>query len=127
MTLNIGRHLLDMKIIFKIIEYLPETEQVVVSFCRQNAPKSIDDYCPVVIDCKYIDNTDRVNLIESLFQLGMPIIKQQESEEVTPESNVASEMFFGKSYDDFIGKVVAIDTNELQSIKSKRMRRIDIE
>ena len=116
-----------MKIIFKIVEYLPDTEQVVVSFCRQNAPKSIDDYYPVVIDCKYIDNTDRVNLIESLFQLGMPIIKQQESEEVTPESNVASEMFFGKSYYDFIGKVVSIDTDELQSIKSKRMRRIDIE
>lgn len=116
-----------MKIIFKIIEYLPETEQVLVSFCRQNAPKSIDDYSPVVIDCKYIDNTDRVNLIESLFQLGLSIINEQESEEITLESNIAGEMFFGKSYDDFVGKVVAIDTRELRSIKSKRMRRIDIE
>ena len=66
-----------MKIIFKIIEYLPETEQVVVKFCRQNAPKPIDDYSAVAIDCKFIDNSDRVNLIESLFQLGLKLLKNK--------------------------------------------------
>ena len=115
-----------MKIIFKIIEYLPETEQILVSFCRQNAPKSIDDYCPVVIDCKFIDNTDRVNLIESLFQLGLSIIEEQENEEVTLDDNLAAEMFFEKDYQDFVGKVIAIDTKNLRKVKSKRMTKVDL-
>tara|TARA_B100000035_G_scaffold32247_2_gene24565 strand:- start:946 stop:1296 length:351 start_codon:yes stop_codon:yes gene_type:complete len=116
-----------MKIIFKIIEYLPETEQVVVKFCRQNAPKSIDDYSAVAIDCKFIDNSDRVNLIESLFQLGLGIIEKQENEELTLDNNLAAEMFFEKNYENFVGKVIALDTKELKKIKSKRMNRVDIE
>jgi|TARA_B100000085_G_scaffold27316_1_gene22705 hypothetical protein len=116
-----------MKIIFKIIEYLPETEQIVVRFCRQNAPKSIDDYSAVAIDCKFIDNSDRVNLIESLFQLGLGIIEKQENEELTLDNNLAAEMFFEKNYENFVGKVIALDTKELKKIKSKRMNRVDIE
>jgi len=116
-----------MKIIFKIIEYLPETEQVVVKFCRQNAPKSIDDYSAVAIDCKFIDNSDRVNLIESLFQLGLPTIENQENDEPTLDSNLAAEMFFEKNYENFVGKVIALDTRELQRVKSKRMKKINIE
>jgi len=116
-----------MKIIFKIIEYLPETEQVVVKFCRQNAPKSIDDYSAVAIDCKFIDNSDRVNLIESLFQLGLPTIENQENDEPTLDSNLAAETFFEKNYENFVGKVIALDTRELQRVKSKRMKKINIE
>ena len=115
-----------MKIIFKIVEYLPDTEQVVVSFCRQNAPKSIDDYCPIVIDCKFIDSSDRVNLIESLFQLGLSTIEEQENEEVTLDDNLAAEMFFEKNYEDFVGKVIALDTKDLRDVKSKRMTRVDL-
>ena len=33
-----------MKIIFKVVEYLEDTQQIVVKFCRKNAPKSIDEY-----------------------------------------------------------------------------------
>lgn len=127
MILNTGKCLFEMKIIFKIHEYLPETEQIIVTFCRQNAPKSINDYGPVAIDCDKIDTTDRVNLIESLFNIGMVQIEDLESREEVHPDNVASEMFFGSSFDDFIGKVVALDTRELQSVKSKRMKRIDIE
>ena len=116
-----------MKIIFKIIEYLPETEQIVVRFCRQNAPKSIDDYSAVAIDCKFIDNSDRVNLIESLFQLGLGIIEKQENEELTLDNNLAAEMFFEKNYENFVGKVIALDTKELRKVKSKRMKKINIE
>ena len=116
-----------MKIIFKIIKYLPETEQIVVKFCRQNAPKSIDDYGAVAINCKFIDNSDRVNLIESLFQLGLKTIEKQENEEPTLDSNLAAEMFFEKNYENFVGKVIALDTKELQRAKSKRMKRVTIE
>jgi hypothetical protein len=116
-----------MKIIFKIIEYLSETEQIVVKFCRQNAPKPIDEYVPVAIDCRYLDTSDRVNLIESLFQLGMNVISQQEEQEETLPENISSEIFFESSFEHFIDKIIVTDTKELQNVKSKRMKRIDIE
>ena len=33
-----------MKVIFKIEEYYPDTKQVVIRYCRQNAPKPITEY-----------------------------------------------------------------------------------
>lgn len=116
-----------MKIIFKIIEYLPESNQIIVKFCRQNAPKPIDDYIPVAINCENIDTSDRVNLIESLFQLGMGIIKEQEKNEPILSENIASEMFIGYSFVDFLNKIVVSDVDELKPVKSKRLKRIDIE
>lgn len=116
-----------MKVVFKILEYLPETDQIVVNFCRQNAPKPVDEHKPLVIDCKHIDMTDKVNLIESLTQLLTPHIYRRESEEPTLPENDGGEMFFPETVEDYIGRVVCIDLNDLVRIKSKRMRRVDIE
>jgi len=119
-----------MKVIFKIVEYLPETKQVVVKFCRQNAPKPIDDYCPIAINTDFIDVRDNVNLIESLFQIGMYQIEEQERAETTLDENVSNVgMNIEPSFETLVNKVVSIDTNELTptSSKSRRLKRIDIE
>ena len=116
-----------MKVVFKILEYLPETDQIVVNFCRQNAPKPVDEHKPLVIDCKHIDMTDKVNLIESLTQLLTPHIYRRESEEPTLPENVGGEMFFPETIEDYIGRVVCIDLNDLVRIKSKRMKKVAIE
>ena len=39
-----------MKLIFKVVEYLEDTQQIVVKFCRKNAPKSVDEYVAGAID-----------------------------------------------------------------------------
>ena len=52
-----------MKIIFKIIEYLPETEQIVVKFCRENSPKPIDEYNAGAIGTGSIDNSDPTSFV----------------------------------------------------------------
>ena len=39
-----------MKSIFKISEYIPETNQIIIRFCRLHAPKNIDEYRPVSLD-----------------------------------------------------------------------------
>ena len=36
-------------------------------------------------------------------------------------------MFFEKNYENFVGKVIALDTKELKKVKSKHMNKIDIE
>ena len=60
-----------MKIIFKIEEYLPETEQVVIRFCRQNSPKPITEYPAKVYSTEIYDiSFDSQNLIESIANTG---------------------------------------------------------
>ena len=44
-----------MKILIKIEEYLPETQQIVVKFCSSQSEKSIDDIQPLAIDLKNLD------------------------------------------------------------------------
>ena len=44
-----------MKIIVKIVEYLEDTQQIVVKFCRKNAPKSIDEYPAGAIDVNRLE------------------------------------------------------------------------
>jgi len=44
-----------MKLIFKVVEYLEDTQQVVVKFCRKNAPKSIDEYPAGAIDVNRLE------------------------------------------------------------------------
>ena len=44
-----------MKAIFKIIEYLPETEQIVVRFARLHAPELIEKYNKKAINLSHQD------------------------------------------------------------------------
>ena len=62
-----------MKIIFKVVEYLEDTQQIVVKFCRKNAPKSIDEYSAGAIDIDRLETAyDSQCLIESIMKIGYP-------------------------------------------------------
>ena len=39
-----------MKVIFKIEEYLPERNSIILKTCRLHSHKSIDDYFSVIVD-----------------------------------------------------------------------------
>ena len=60
-----------MKMIFKIEEYLPETKQVVIRYCRQNSPKPISEYPAKAVSTEIYDvSFDSRNLVESISQYG---------------------------------------------------------
>tara|TARA_B100001250_G_scaffold80225_1_gene65922 strand:- start:1544 stop:2389 length:846 start_codon:yes stop_codon:yes gene_type:complete len=128
MLLETYRNLKDekMKIIFKIIEYLPETEQIVVKFARQNSVKPIDDYSPTAIDCSKIDDIDSKNLIESLCNLGKDVVDQQDKEDLILEQN-RCDSIESTSFDDYVGKVCGAESLLLGKVESRRLKRIDIE
>ena len=44
-----------MKNIFKITEYLPDTQQIVVRYARKNTHKNIDEYIESAVDLKQLD------------------------------------------------------------------------
>ena len=63
-----------MKILIKIEEYLPETQQIVVKFCSSQSEKSIDDVRALAIDLDKLELFDTELFLESLALHGQQII-----------------------------------------------------
>ena len=74
--------ILFMKAIFKITEFLPETEQIVVRFARLHAPESIEKYNKVAINLSHLDCYDSESFVKSLMRrCGNHMVKLQEEKE----------------------------------------------
>ena len=110
-----------MKIIFKIIEYLPDTNQIVVKFARQNAPKPIDDYSPVAMGCDIVDTFDNNSFVESICKRGKLLVEQQEKEELVLNENICEEIN-GTRFEDYVGKVVGSE----YKYKFKKTERLEM-
>jgi len=67
-----------MKILIKIEEYLPETQQIVVRFCSSQSEKSIDEIEPLSIDLNQLDLFDTELFLESLTVHGQEVIERYE-------------------------------------------------
>ena len=63
-----------MKILIKIEEYLPETQQIIVKFCSSQSEKSIDDVQSITIDLDKLELFDTELFLESLSIQGQQII-----------------------------------------------------
>ena len=118
-----------MNVIFKIVDYLPETEQIEVKFCRQNAPKPIDQYPSIMMDVSFVDqNSNYDDFIFSIMNYGFNIILKQEKEEELIESNKASERTNSILIEDNLNKVVCLNTSDLinKSIFTYRIKSIEL-
>tara|TARA_B100000424_G_C22737856_1_gene399567 strand:- start:128 stop:484 length:357 start_codon:yes stop_codon:yes gene_type:complete len=118
-----------MKMIFKIEKYLPETKQVKVRYCRQNAPKPISEYPAKAISTEACDfSFDSQNLVESIAQYGYNKVLRQEDKEITLRENIPHEIPNSVNLEDYVGKVICVDgENAKEMMRSRRMRRVEIE
>ena len=118
-----------MKMIFKIEEYLPETKQVVIRYCRQNSPKPISEYPAKAVSTEIYDvSFDSRNLVESISQYGYDKVLIQEEEEITLPENLPQEIPDSVDIADYVGKVICVDSkNAVEMERSRKMKRIDIE
>ena len=113
-----------MKAIFKIIEYLPETTQIVVRFARLHAPESIEKYNKVAINYSELDCYDSESFVKSLMRkVGNHMVKLQEEGE---SINNQAETISGKlNLEDLVGKTIEckIDNDRRERLK---MRRVEL-
>ena len=113
-----------MKAIFKIIEYLPKTQQIVVRFARLRAPESIEKYRKVAIDLSHLDCYDSESFVKSLMRkFGNNLVKQQEDNE--PIINEAETISGELNFEDLVGKTIEckVENDKKQIIK---MRRVEL-
>ncbi len=67
-----------MKILLKIEEYLPETQQIVVKFCSSQSEKPIDEVKALAFDLNNFCLQDTELFLESLTIRGQEIIDRYE-------------------------------------------------
>jgi predicted metal-binding transcription factor (methanogenesis marker protein 9) len=102
-----------MKLLFKIIQHLPETEQIIVKCCRQNAPKPIDDYNAVAIDLMHVDLSSYENFKHSLIMNLVHIIRKQIEDEPILTENEFTEEIDSEDLNDYVNKIIDIDLDEI--------------
>ena len=113
-----------MKAIFKIIEYLPETTQIVVRFARLRAPESIEKYNKVAINYSELDCYDSESFVKSLMRrCGNHMVKLQEEKE--PIVNQAETISGKLNLEELVGKTIEckIENDRKERLK---MRRVEL-
>lgn len=118
-----------MKMIFKIEEYYPDTKQVVIRYCRLNAPKPITEYSAKAVSTeKYDTSFDSRNLVESIAQYGYDKVFAQEEKETLLPENSPDEIPESTDIADYVGKIISLDMKYAKEmVRSRKMKRIEIE
>ena len=97
-----------LNLIFKIVEYIPTSEQILVKFCRQNSTVSIDDCKPITIECKNLNFSTYEDLKLSITNFGVPFLLNQLESEVGNEINYRVEMGSSTLIEDHLNKIIAV-------------------
>jgi hypothetical protein len=102
-----------MNFICKIVQNLPDDQQIIVKFCRQNSPKPIDEYPSCSIDYSKLDFTDYESFVHSLMLSGHQIIINQFVNEPALPSNLEVVETNSTNISDNLNKILCRDGREI--------------
>jgi len=116
-----------MKGIFKINEYLKDTKQILVKFCKFDSNKLIDNFSPVAIDVDKLDMYNLRSFVESLMRVGTLVIEDQEKNQVSiNKTEIIDDDSLEKkiNIDDLIGKTIEfkLENYKFSILKMKRIK-----
>ena len=107
-------------ILFKVISNDPINKSMVVKFCRENAPKAIDNYKSYNISYYNLDFTSPEALVESIRSTGTSIVIRQLNDEPILDENKSSGEIHSLDLDEYVGKIVSVTldpTGDLNKIE----------
>ena len=117
-----------MKAIFKIDEYLPETNQIVIRFAKLHSSQHIDNYEPTAVGLHDIDLYDNYTFIEDLMKKcgDRRVLLNEEQDPIVNQAETLS-MSDKVDLREMVGKVIECRTSNHFKPKSLlRMRRIEL-
>ncbi len=115
-----------MKIIFKVVEYISESNIISVKFCYEKSRKSIDDYVPIAINCDELDMFDYETFSDTLIRkFGLKRIKDQDKKLETLPDNIPQEIEDKFEVRDLIDKVMEGKYHERDRFTLK-VRRVEL-
>ena len=116
-----------MNIIFRIDEYLPETNQIVIQLCKETSRNSIFSHEKVAINCETLDLYDAESFSYSLSsKYGSNIVSEENRNEPILDDNKNSEIIKGDlNLEKLVGKVIGGKVYE-KGTRLLKMRRIEL-
>tara|TARA_B100000212_G_scaffold94797_1_gene69735 strand:- start:830 stop:1198 length:369 start_codon:yes stop_codon:yes gene_type:complete len=116
-----------MNIIFRIDEYLPETNQIVIQLCKETSRNSILSHEKVAINCETLDLYDAESFSHTLSaKYGSGIIAEENRNEPILDDNKNSEIIKGDlNLEKLVGKVIKYDFYDLQKHEFKSRFRLN--
>ncbi len=115
-----------MKCIFKIEEYLPETNQMVVRFARLHSPQHIDNYKAVAIDITKLDFYSYETFVETLMR-NYGDSRSSMSEMKDSIVNDVEEVNIDTKFEvrDLIGKIIGCNSDDYKT-QIIKMNRVEL-
>ena len=116
-----------MNIIFRIDQYLPETNQIVVQICKATSRNSILSHKKMAINCETLDLYDAESFSYSLSsKYGSNIVSEENRNEPILDDNKNSEIIKGDlNLEKLVGKVIKYDFYDLQKHEFKSRFRLN--
>ena len=114
-----------MKVITKIIEYLPDTQQIVIRICRLHSHKNIDEHRTFAIEISDLDMIDTESFIDSLIFKVKHLLQEQEENEPILDDNTPIEINGELDIHNLIGKVIYGKIYD-RGTRLLKMRRIEL-
>ena len=81
-----------MKVIIKIEQYFPDTEQITFKICGLHSHKTINDYRDYAIEISDLDMTDTESFIDSLVFKVKHLLQEQDENEPILDENIPIEI-----------------------------------
>jgi hypothetical protein len=114
-----------MNFICKIIEDKSEEKLIVVKFCRQNSPKSIDEYPSYAISYDKLDFSEYEFFVHSLIMCGKDVIIKQLEEEKSLKCNLNIEKTYSTNISDNLNKILSIEYKEI-IFDNQNMKKLEL-
>ena len=115
-----------MRVIIKILEYLPERDGVIFRSCRLNSHKPIDEYPEKVVDCHDLNKNDTEDFIQSLVdKVSEDRINEQDEDEGILDENIPIQPTGELDFDNIIGKIFQARPTTRKS-RPLKVRRIEL-
>ena len=100
--------MIPINIIFKVISNNQIDKSISIKTCRQNSPKSLDEYPSIRIEYDKLDFSSVYNLQESLRDIATNQALMQFREEKILDENQTDEIIDELDIDGLVGKIVKI-------------------
>ena len=115
-----------MKCIFKIEDYLPDTNQMIVRFARLYSPQHIDNYKAVAIDTTKLDFYSYETFVKSLMRYYGDN-RSAMSEMKDPIVNDVEEVNIDTQFEvrDLIGKIIGCNSDDYKT-QIIKMNRVEL-
>ena len=114
-----------MKVIVKIEQYLPDTEQITFRICGLHSHKTINDYRDYAIEISDLDMTDTESFIDSLVFKVKHLLQEQDENEPILDENTPIEIDGELDIQSLVGKIIKGKINHRGS-RLLKMRRVEL-